>query len=221
MYLIIYLLTSHDDHYQNVCYRSFKTKNQKIQNNTKYSVPVINLSNYILLEKQQLKLGLGYCFVDKNKDVLKFLAANFGSLADSIKANIDDKNLEHFHEFLRGYRDIFANNIDAAKGYTYHNFLGMIHTKDIVVVKGDKDSSIVITKRSDYVTELGTMINDGIMKGTYIETTDSTLKELSQTQDFQYRNFYNYEGYYCKDMKPDSNQLAYFLEQLETTSFKI
>ena len=32
-------------------------------------------------------------------------------------------------------------------------------------------------KKSDYVTKLGTMIDDGIMKDTYIETTDNTLKK--------------------------------------------
>ena len=50
------------------------------------------------------------------------------------------------------------------------------------------------------------MIDDGIMKGTYVETTDNTLKELSRFQDFLYRNFCNYECY--KDMKPDSNHSA-------------
>ena len=88
------------------------------------------------------------------------------SLADSVKGNIDHKNLEHFHEFLRGYTDIFTNNIYATKDYTYHNLRGMIQNKDIVVVKGDKDSSVVIIKKSDYVTKLDTMIDDGIMKGT-------------------------------------------------------
>ena len=47
------------------------------------------------------------------------------SLAESIKGNIDHKNLEHFHEFLRGYTDIFINNIYDAKDYTYHNLRGM------------------------------------------------------------------------------------------------
>ena len=56
----------------------------------------------------------------------------------------------------------------------------MIQNKDIAVVKGDKDLSVVITKKSDYVTKLNTMIDDGIMKGTYLETTDNTLKELSR-----------------------------------------
>ena len=46
-------------------------------------------------------------------------------------------------------------------------------------------------KNSDDVAKLDTMINDGIMKSIYAETTDNTLKELSQFQDFLYRNFHN------------------------------
>ena len=65
----------------------------------------------------------------------------------------------------------------------------MIQNKDIVVVKGDKDSNIVIMKKSDNVTKLDTMIDNGIMKGTYRETTDNTLKELSRFQDFYIETF--------------------------------
>ena len=132
---------------------------------------------------------MDYCFVDKNKDLWRFPAANMESLANSVKGNIDHKDLEHFHEFLRGYTDIFTNNIYATKDYTYHNLRGMIQNKDIVVVKGDKDSSVVIMKKSDYVTKLDTMIDDGIMKGTYVETTDNTLKELSRFKDFYIESF--------------------------------
>ena len=107
------------------------------------------------------------------------------------------------HEFLRGYTDIFTNNIYATKDYTYHNLRGMIQNKEIVVVKGDKDCSVDIMKKSDYVTKLDTMIDDGIMKGTYVETTDNTLKKLSLFQDILYRNFHNYECF--KDMQPDRN----------------
>ena len=85
-------------------------------------------------------------------------------------------NLEHFHEFLRGYTDIFNNNIYATKDYTYHNLRGMIQKKDIVVAKGDKDSSVVIMKKSDYKTKLDTMTNDDIMKSTYVKTNYNTLK---------------------------------------------
>ena len=87
----------------------------------------------------------------------------------------------------------------------------MIQNKGIVVVKGYKHSSIVIMKKSDYVTKLDTMIDSGIMKGTYIETTVNTLKELSRFEDILYRKVYNYKDIYYydyKDMKPDSNQPA-------------
>ena len=73
----------------------------------------------------------------------------------------------------------------------------MIQNKDIVVVKGDKDSSVVIMKKSAYVTKLDTMIDDIIMKDTYVETTDNVLKELSRFQDFLCKNFHNYECNTC------------------------
>ena len=61
---------------------------------------------------------------------------------------------------------LYGNNIYVTKYYIYNNLRGMIQDKDIVVVKGNKDYSIVIMKRSDNVTKLETMIVDGIMKGT-------------------------------------------------------
>ena len=100
---------------------------------------------------------MDHCFVDKNKDVPRFLAANMESLADRVKGNIDHKYLEHFHEFLRGYTDIFTSKIYATKDYTYHDLRSMIQNKDIVVVKGDKDTSVVIMKQSDCVAKLDTI----------------------------------------------------------------
>ena len=88
----------------------------------------------------------------------------------------------------------------------------MIPNIDIVVTKGDK------MKKSDYVTKLDTMIDDGIIKGTYIETTDNTFKELSRFQDSLYKNFCNYEGY--RDMQPDSNQLARLYGTAKTHKFE-
>ena len=82
----------------------------------------------------------------------------------------------------------------------------MIENKDIVLVKGDKDSSIVIMKQTDYVTKLDNMINDGTTIGTYVETTDKTLQELSRFQEFLYRNSCIYKHY--KDVKPNRNQPA-------------
>ena len=41
----------------------------------------------------------------------------------------------------------------------------MINEKDIVVLKGDKDSSILIMDKVDYVNKFNEMIEDGIRKG--------------------------------------------------------
>ena len=65
----------------------------------------------------------------------------------------------------------------------------MIQNKNIVVVKGDKDSSVIIMKKLDYVTKLDTMIDDGVMKGTCAEITDNTLKELSGLRTFYIETF--------------------------------
>ena len=55
------------------------------------------------------------------------------------------------------------------------------------------------------------------MKGILTETTGNTLRELWRSQDFLYRNFFNYERY--KDMKTDNNQLD-FLCGSEKIKFK-
>ena len=60
------------------------------------------------------------------------------SVAVNVRDRIDHRNLEHFHEFLRGYTYILINNILATKGYTYHNLSGLIQSKDIVVFEGGK-----------------------------------------------------------------------------------
>ena len=77
---------------------------------------------------------------------------------------------------------------------------------------------VVMMKKSDYVTKLDTVIDDGILKGTYVETTDNTLKELSRFQDLLYINLHNYEHY--KDMQPDSNQPARLYGTAKTTKFE-
>ena len=79
-------------------YLYFETKNQIIvhlikhkrkSRNTNYYVPITNRANYYLSnqERQKLKLGLYYGFVDKIKDFWRFLAAKIKSLVDIIKGS--------------------------------------------------------------------------------------------------------------------------------------
>ena len=88
--------------------------------------------------------------------------------------------MEEFHEFLRGYTDIFSKNIFATKDYTYQHLKNLINDDNTVVVRGDKDSSVVIMNKDDYTLKVESMIEEGINKGTYILSDDQTFKELKR-----------------------------------------
>ena len=65
----------------------------------------------------------------------------------------------------------------------------MINNNKLAVVSGDKESSVVIMTRPDYNNKLETMLSDGISKGIYAPTEDTTLRGLTLFQDFLPRNF--------------------------------
>ena len=69
---------------------------------------------------------LDFCFVDKNKDVQRSLAANIESLVDTMKDNIGHKNLK-LHELLRWSTDIFINSVYSTKEIHIHR--KFIHRK--------------------------------------------------------------------------------------------
>ena len=62
------------------------------------------------------------------------------------------------------------------------------------------------------------MIEDGIAKGKYIETTGNTLCDLKQFQDFLYCHFYKLKDY--EAMRPRTNQLGRFFATAKTHKFK-
>ena len=102
---------------------------------------------------------------------------------------VENLELENFYEFLRGYTDIFTKNLLSTEDLTYRNLKNLINNTNIVILSGDKDSSVIIMNRSDYIGKLETMIHEGILKGTYEFTEDNTLSDLKRFQDFLYRNF--------------------------------
>ena len=62
------------------------------------------------------------------------------------------------------------------------------------------------------------MINDGISRGVYTRTTDNTIWELNNFQDFLYRNFKNNSKY--QNMLPPSNQPARLYGTAKTHKFE-
>ena len=189
-------------------------------NKSNYSVPLINLSDHTLnkFEERQLKFGLDHSFVDKNKNQRKFLAANMETISQRVDKAIPNDKKEHFHEFLRGYTDIFINNVNNTRDYTYKNLRALIKDETTIVMKADKDSSVVMMNRKDYNEKLENMIQEGINNGTYIETVDTTLQDLKQFQSFLYRNFKSHKKY--KEMIPSSNQPARLFATAKTHKFK-
>ena len=73
------------------------------------------------------------------------------------------------------------------KDGTYNKTKSLRDNKNIVILSGEKDSSIVIMNKKDYNENVEEMINGGIEQGKYEETEDNILKESFQS--FLYRPF--------------------------------
>ena len=91
----------------------------------------------------------------------------------------------------------------------------MIKIKTLYLLKKISSSEVII-KKSDYVTKLDILIEDGVM---IYRNYRQHVKRNITISGLLYRNFYNYESY--KSMKPDSNQTARLYGQLKPTNLKI
>ena len=80
---------------------------------------------------------------------------------------IDHSHLEEFHEILREYTDIPPKIVLKTKIFTYHNLKGITNYKNLVVLKEDKDSSLVLIDKLNYVSKLQRLIEEGINNGVY------------------------------------------------------
>ena len=99
-------------------------------------------------EYNQLTFGLNHFFINKGKHI-KGIVANMESLAYSTSKQVDPPQFENVHQFLRGYTDIFSKNVLSNNDETYKNLKNLIRKSDRVILRGDKDSSVVIMNRSD------------------------------------------------------------------------
>ena len=83
--------------------------------------------------------------------------------------------------------------------------------KDIVLLSGHKDSSVVILDTACYKEKVNRLINDGISKGLCVIEENDNANELSKSfQNFRYRNFKKHDKY--KEMRPTSSQPAINLQ---------
>ena len=67
-----------------------------------YNIPIINLStiNFNQKELNQLKMGLDYSFVNKNKHVQTNIAASMENVVEAVDKDLDNEQREDFHELL-------------------------------------------------------------------------------------------------------------------------
>ena len=88
--------------------------------------------------------------------------------------------------------------------------------KDIDLLSGDKDSSVVIMSKVDYIKKVTNMINEGIWQGKCEMTTDTIHKDLEKFQSFLYHDFKSHPSY---NMRPVSNKPARFFATAKTHKF--
>ena len=79
----------------------------------------------------------------------------------------------HFHQQLFG-----------TKYCRYHSFKDIIKDKDLWLLNGEKDSSVLVINRIDYSNIMQKMIHDGIKNKIHQQKADNTLKDLKTFQEF-------------------------------------
>ena len=129
----------------------------------------------------------------------------------------EQTNSGNFHEFPRRYTDIFVKNVISTEDHAYKGLKTLINNKDAVILRSDKDLSIVIMNRTDYITKMEAMIEEEVKNGTYPETDDTTMQDLKRLQQFLRRSFKEYEHY--SEMFPENNDPAKMYVTAKTHKF--
>ena len=204
----------------------FRTKNNKLRrlirrtdevNFVQTVVPVKNLSGFDV-DTSCFNKGLRHSFTDKNRYVKRNLAVELEQLAIRVDSNVPSEEKENFHEFLRSCTDKFTKNVYLDKDDTFKSIMEIKSNEDIVVLSGDKDSSVVLLKKKDYQDKVWSLIQEGIDAGKYELTDDSTHKDLKNFQQFLYNNFSKHKEY--EKMRPASNRPARFFATAKTHKFQ-
>ena len=120
---------------------------------TSATVPVINISGFNLNLKG-LKYGLHHCFFDKSRLVRRNITTELEYLAYTVQKDISSEDLKKFHEYLGKMTKKFNQNICHPKDNTYHDLRLFRNNKNIVLLSGDKDSSLVAMKKVGYVKKI-------------------------------------------------------------------
>ena len=97
---------------------------------------------------------------------------------------VDVSMKETFYKFLSSSTNIISNNIYSEEDSTVKLLSPLTKIDKIVVLTADKESSTVILNKSVYIRKVNNIIKEGMQQGKYIETKDTTLRDLKHFQDF-------------------------------------
>ena len=185
--------------------QQLKTKNKKMhelkpkEQHIPYQVPIINLSD-CNIDFSCLKYHLNHSFVDRNRFIKRDLGVELESFAANVDEFVSKEVKEEFHQFLRNSTYTLTNNVYHTKDDTYNKTKSLRDNKAIVILSGEKDSSVVIMNKKDYNKKVEEIINEGIEQRKYEKNDDNILKELESFQSFLYRHFKEAPCY--KDILP-------------------
>ena len=141
------------------------------------------------------------------------------SVSDRVTPLLESCKKEHFHEFLRANTDIFTKNVYSSKDKTYSKLRTLMRDKNVAVIPGDKDSSVVIMDKADYVEKLQNMLDEGIEDGIYETSSDTTLSDLQKFNSFLRYHFRKSAPELFERMTSTSNQPGQLYGTAKTHKF--
>ena len=137
---------------------------------TSATVPAINLSGFNL-DPEGWKCGFHHCFI--NSRLVKRNTANeFEYLAHTVQNYISSEGLRTCK--LGKISNKFTQNVRHTKDNTYHD----LNNKDIVLLTGDTDSSVVEMNKLEYIKKVSDLIN----KGNVVGIVDFIVKEIYENK---------------------------------------
>ena len=75
--------------------------------------------------------------------------------------------MEYSHEYLWKMMNKHIQNTFHTRDDQYRNLRHLIQNNDIVLLAGDRASSVVVMNKKDYILKVDNMINEGIQQGKY------------------------------------------------------
>ena len=91
----------------------------------------------------------------------KDIAVELETFCSSVDKGISLDNKKNFNEFLRSATNTFTQNFYKTKDSTYNLLKPLQRNKDIILLSGDKEASVVIWDEWCYKEKINRLINDG------------------------------------------------------------